>query len=435
MQNCMRKILLTSCLLLCGAVLAWAQPAASYPLGKVEFVGLKKYDRQQALTASELKTGQSVTLAALDAAAKKLAALGYFRRVNYRYQLNNNKLDVVFEVEEAGGAVPCVFDNFAGFTDRELVEEVRKEIPSFDGTAPEVGDSVQKVKVALERILQKRGLPGQVEHLFSVGSEGFYRPEHVFTIKDLHLNICKVRVLGAASVPMNELQPVAQQLVGSEYSKINARGLAELDLMQVFRKYGYLRARFGLPLGELDFESKDCKDGVSVTLPVDAGASYSWDRAEWAGNQALPTPFLDVTVGMRAGDVADGPRIDKGLRTIYEAYVKKGYLAARLQPAPEFDDANKRVILKVAISEGPQFRMGTLTILGIPPADVQRCKERWQLKAGDVYDGTYVAEFIQRIVKEGIVKLDAGKNLKVEPKPDAQKQSVDVTINFDAKVQ
>jgi outer membrane protein assembly factor BamA len=123
----MRKILLTSCLLLCGAVLAWAQPAASYPLGKVEFVGLKKYDRQQALTASELKTGQSVTLAALDAAAKKLAALGYFRRVNYRYQLNNNKLDVVFEVEEAGGAVPCVFDNFAGFTDRELVEEVRQK--------------------------------------------------------------------------------------------------------------------------------------------------------------------------------------------------------------------------------------------------------------------------------------------------------------------
>src|SRR5262245_12165791 len=60
-------------------------------------------------------------------------------------------------------AIPCVFDNFVWFKDQEIVDEIRKDLPSFDGTAPESGDSINKILSALERMLKKKGLPGQVE--------------------------------------------------------------------------------------------------------------------------------------------------------------------------------------------------------------------------------------------------------------------------------
>src|SRR5262249_12372498 len=32
-------------------------------------------------------------------------------------------------------AIPCVFDNFVWFKDQEIVDEIRKDLPSFDGAA------------------------------------------------------------------------------------------------------------------------------------------------------------------------------------------------------------------------------------------------------------------------------------------------------------
>jgi outer membrane protein assembly factor BamA len=439
MQNCVLKFLLILCCVLNCAVIGLAQQsqaASSFQLGNIDFVGLKKYDRQQITTASELKPGQAVTVEAIDAAARKLAALGYFRRVNYRYQVNGKQLDVTFEVDEGGGIAPVVFDNFAGFTDREIIDEVRKEIPSFDGNAPEADDIVQKIDAALERMLQKRGLPNQVEYSFSVGSQGVYRPEHVFTIKDVRLTICQAIVTNTASVPVPELLQAAQALVGSEYSRINARGLAELEVGQVFRKYGHLRVKFGLPNAELDLSNNQkCKGGVILTLPAEPGPAYRWEKAVWIGNQALPATTLDTSLAMKPGEIANGQQLDAGFREVFQTYNRRGHLLVRIMPTPEFDDASKRVTAKVIITEGPQFRQGSLTVLGIPEAEAKRVRERWQLKTGDVYDAAYLNGFMQKIYQDGIVRFDPSKKLNLEAKPDQQKLTVDVTINFDAKVQ
>src|SRR5262249_40020107 len=77
--------------------------------------------------------------------------------------------------------IPCVFDNFIWFKDQEIVDEIRKDVPSFDGAAPEAGDSINKILGALERMLKKKGLPSQVEYVFFSGAGYQYRPEHVFT--------------------------------------------------------------------------------------------------------------------------------------------------------------------------------------------------------------------------------------------------------------
>src|SRR5262249_5129704 len=89
-------------------------------------------------------------------------------------------------------AIPCVFDNFVWFKDQEIINEIRNDLPSFDGTAPETGDSINKILGALERMLKKKGLPKEVEYVFFSEGGYQYRPEHVFAPRDLNIPLCNV---------------------------------------------------------------------------------------------------------------------------------------------------------------------------------------------------------------------------------------------------
>ena len=93
--------------------------------------------------------------------------------------------------------------------------------------------------------------------------------------------------------------------------------------------------------------------------------------------------------------------------------------------APKPDEASRRLTLGVSIDEGPQFRMGDLTIAGLDDKDAETLRSKWRLKAGDVYDEAYAQQFrsengnpTRRLTLE--VGLDAAKrvvNLKIVVTP------------------
>src|SRR4051812_34022469 len=105
------SILLITLLLI--APLAHAQqPAATKTLrlSSVEVKGLQRYNKEQAIAASGLQIGQRIDIAALDAAAQRLADSGLFTNLSYRLHTEGDEATVTFEVEEAKGTgVPVVF--------------------------------------------------------------------------------------------------------------------------------------------------------------------------------------------------------------------------------------------------------------------------------------------------------------------------------------
>jgi len=76
----------------------------------------------------------------------------------------------------------------------------------------------------------------------------------------------------------------------------------------------------------------------------------------------LVSEHLDSALGMKNGEVANGAKIDKGLSAAARRYGHNGHLEARVNGAPEFDDALNRISYKITVKEGPQFKMGKLTI-------------------------------------------------------------------------
>jgi hypothetical protein len=146
----MRRALLIAALLPSCALVARAQqpPAGKMRLAKIEVVGLQSLKEEQIVAASELKIGQTFTVEDFDAAAQKLLSSGLVSRVAYKLRERAGEASITFEVAEAGrtGNSPVVFDNFPWFTPEEIAAAVRRDVPAFDGTAPDSSAVIESMR-------------------------------------------------------------------------------------------------------------------------------------------------------------------------------------------------------------------------------------------------------------------------------------------------
>ncbi len=407
-------------------------------LAKIEIEGLQRLSSEQVITVSELEIGQSVDVAAIDAASQRLMDSGLIKKLSYKLHPNGNQTTVTFKIEEArGGESLVIFDNFVWFTDDELAAAVRREVPFFNGTtAPDVGNITESITRALQLFLSEHKIAGKVEYMPSSDNPG--RQEHIFTVRGVSIPICALHFPGAQNVPENHLIKSSEKLMGIDYSRRFAGLFAANNLYPIYREVGQLRATFGPPTSSFAKEA-NCKDQVEVTIPVDEGAIYSWEKAEWSGNQAFVTQELDTLLGMKPGEVANGLKLDQGIVAVRKGYGRKGFISTGMRSNPEFDDAARKVTYRIAIKEGPQYHMGNLIIKGFPDSAAKLLRETWALKAGDVYDQGYPGEFFDKRLGEVMKKVieeSRAQGKRAVPKfhsreqPNRDTLTVDITIEL-----
>ena len=127
---------------------------------------------------------------------------------------------------------------------------------------------------------------------------------------------------------------------------------------------------------------------------------------------------LDDALGMKAGEVANGKKFDKGLNEVREAYGNHGHIQASMNPTPEFNDAAPTVIFKIELSEGPQYRMGTVEFKGFSSADAATLGKRWGLKSGEVYDRSYATRFFRDEAREVTTRITNERQSEGKPLPN-----------------
>ena len=116
---------------------------------------------------------------------------------------------------------------------------------------------------------------------------------------------------------------------GNEYSRKFVSSFAASNLLTFYREVGQLKAAFAPPLGKPE-ATANCKSGVDLTIPVDEGSIYKWDRAEWSGNKVLTAEELNALLQMSAGQPANGVKLDNAPQEIKKSYGRKGHLLARV---------------------------------------------------------------------------------------------------------
>ena len=412
-------------------------PSAGYSqqavkLERIQFTGLKKLSAAQAIELSGLKIGQTIDAGILDAAAARLLESGLFKKLGYSVHSPNGRATVTFAVDESAITLPVVFEDFVWFSDEDILAAIRRDVPYFNGTAPATGDTTDKITAALQRLLNSRSIAGHVESFPNVTKD---KLELVFTVKGAKIPVCVVRFPGAAAIPEAQLMQASRPLLSTEYSRKDITAFVAARLTPLYRRLGHLRAEFQ-PLKFMLTNSPQCAGGVDVSVPVAEGLSYRWAKSVWDGNEKLTIDELATALGMNPGDLADGTRIDDGLKKVADAYLRRGYLSATVKETVEYDDGNSGVIYRFSIVEGARSFMGKLIINGLPAEEEERLRSKWTLGTNAVYDQTYVDDFEQKGLREFMTGLaqrspnSRRTRVGLTTKPDSQKQTIDVIISF-----
>lgn len=250
------------------------------------------------------------------------------------------------------------------------------------------------------------------------------------------MKICTLHFPGAQSISEQKLIQATRSSMDPDYSRESAKTFPKYGLYPIYRELGHLRASFGAPVAKPE-KTSGC-EGVDLTIPVSEGPLYLWSQAEWSGNQVLAAKELDAALAMKPGEPANGKKLDKGLHEVEEAYGNHGHIQARMNPTPEYDDAASKVTFKIAVNEGPQYRMGAVEFKGFSVDDAATLGKRWGLKSGEVYDRSYLNRFFRNEAREittriGNERLTQGKprpNIDTRERPNRQTLIVDLIIEI-----
>jgi outer membrane protein assembly factor BamA len=448
-QNFLAALLLSS-LLPSFSATAQTQPPVSYKLIAVTVTGSKRFTQQEIAAASGLPLGTIAHEEDFKKAARQLGETGAFGDITYSYTYSSAGTKLIFHVADADKFVPARFTDFVWFTDEELLHKLHERIPLFNGELPTNGRLPDQVSDVLQAMLVENGAPGHVEYLRTSSKETGSKDKDgdknkdertesiVYNVAGVSIRIHGAQFPGAAADDLPLLQAAAEKLSDREYSRDYMTNFIEQSLLPIFHEHGYLKAAFAPPQPKVvkpavadSTENKQPPTYVEVIFPVTPGLQYKLSRWDWSGNKEIPSDQLEPFLHAKAGQAPNTVQLGKDLRAVQTLYGSRGYILAGVKVDAEFDDVTGEVILHLLVHEDFLYHMGELEFRGIDNSLTARLRAAWKLRPGDVYDATYLKEFLPLARKLLPPTLD----WDVDPHVTAiaRDKTVDVDLQYTAK--
>jgi outer membrane protein insertion porin family len=388
------------CVLLAARHLAAQTVPDSFVVAEVHSSGSHRYSAEQVAATVGLKPGDPVNQNKLQEIADGLVHLGVFSRVNFRFTVTNRRATINFELEDAG-AVPVMFENFPWFTDQELADEIRQGVPLFDGSAPRDGTLLNEITSVLSAKLASRGIKANVDHMLVAEPSSdqmimqFRQDGPSFIISSLTFD-------DSLAQNSEKLKDRVSDLIGKSFSRFAIELFENEQLRPIYLATGQIGVKFGAPsvhFGANSDTGQQNPSTVDVQIPITPGLVYHLSSVNWNGNAALDAAALSKLLAVKPGDLANGMQLAGDWEQVELEYEHRGYLDVKATPTAQFDDAKAIVAYNVKIAEGPQYRMGQLVITGLSVDSEQIVRNSWQLKAGQVFDNTYLEEMLSKLEK------------------------------------
>ncbi|HXP79163.1 MAG TPA: POTRA domain-containing protein [Verrucomicrobiae bacterium] len=418
------------------AARAQAPPAPSPPsstIASIKVTGVQKFPADRVIAASGLKSGDMVTAQQIQDATNRLAALGIFSAVNFRYTSKGDAINLEFQVQEAP-TYPILFDNFPWFTSAEIGEAIRNQVGLFTGEAPGDGTMIDEMTAVIENLLASQKIKGSVTHqlLTAAAGDGMVMQ---FRVDGVQLRVQSVQFGESIATDSERLKDRVSDIKGQPYSLFAVEIFENEHVRPLYASKGFLRAQIGPPQTHLIPDMNDPKQtAVELLIPITPGPVYTWKGVSWQGNLVVESPSLDAVVDLKPGNVADGMKIEALWQKIESYYGQRGYLDMKLNAGPQFDDTAHQISYRVSISEGSQYRMGDMVITGLSLDAEKRLRQAWQISPGQIFDDGYYESHVKILAKPS---RDIFGDLPVHYnefghllRPDASRHTVDVLLDF-----
>lgn len=375
-------------------------PASARQLIAIKVSGSKRFPEEAIAAASGLQMGAPVKDDEFKKAARRLGDTGVFTDIGYSFSYSAAGTKIEFKVTDAVKFVPVRFEDFVWFTDAEIRRRIKDHSPLFDGELPLSGKLAEEVSDVLQAMLVERSIPGHVDFTRS-GKQDAPVDSIVYKVSDVLVQVRNIEFAGASEAELPALKSASQRLTDHEYSRTLLNALVQRQLLPIFYSRGYLKAAFGDPESKIVKEpSAKSEDGprnltiVDVTFPVTPGIQYKIKSMEWSGNQQFPADVLQKMVRSKPGEVANMTRIRDNLQDVQKIYASKGFVTASLKADADYDDAAATIVIRFIVTEGFEYHMGELEFRGLDNSLTAKLRNAWKIRQGDVYDASYLDEYL-----------------------------------------
>ena len=412
-------------------------PASSRQLIAIKVVGSKHFPEAAVAAATGLQMGTTVGDDDFKKAARRLGDTGVFTDIAYSFSYSSAGTKLELHVTDVDKFVPARFEDFVWFTDEELHRRIKEHVPLFDGELPLSGRMPDEVSDVLQAMLVENAIPGHVEYVRS-GKANQPIEAISYSVADVVVRVRNIEFTGAGQAEMPALDAAAQRLPEHQYSRSRMNLLVQHQLLPVYYTRGYLKAAFGEPQPKVVKQAAaDSEDGprnqtfVDVAFAVTPGLQYKLKSVQWSGNHEFPTDQLQKMVRAEAGQPANTIRLADNLKDIQKLYGSRGFLTAAIKTDADFDDADRTVTLRLDVTEGAVYHMGELEFRGLDNSLMAKLRAAWKLRFGEVYDATYIEEYLPAAQKLLTANLDWDVSFHVTP--NIREKTVDVDIIYSVK--
>ncbi len=412
-------------------------PASARQLIAIKVIGSKRFPEAAVAAATGLQMGAVVDDDDFKKAARRLGDMGVFTEIAYTFSYSSAGTKLELHVADADKFLPARFEDFVWFSDAELLKRIKEHAPLFDGELPLFGRLADEVSDVLQAMLVENAIPGHVEYVRTGKPDGPVESIN-YHVSDVLIQVRHIEFTGAGAGEIPALEAAGERLPEHEYSRSRLNQLVQRQLLPVYYSRGYLKAEFGEPQPKVVKQpAAENEDGprnqtvVDVNFAVTPGQQYKLKALEWSGNHEFPTETLQKMVRAEPGQPANTVRLGDNLKVIQKLYGSRGFMATTIKPDAEFDDATGTVVLRLDVEEGAVYHMGELEFRGLDNSLMAKLRAAWKLRAGEVYDESYLNEYLPAAQK----LLPANLDWEVSPHVTAniREKTVDVDLIYAVK--
>jgi len=405
-------------------------PPTTSKVVSVNFTGSSRFPQDTLARSIGLAPGTIVSRSDIEAAADRLAKLGWFDEVRYKFDSTTRGVEIHFTLHDAP-CHPLWFDNFPWFTDAEIESAIRSTGMPYDGTAPESGTGLDASREAIAALLKANNIPGEVEGELVQAPESDGMVER-FRVTGPKVTVSSLTFSDALAQNDPRLKQVQDVIVGKPYSRYTLAIFQVEQVRPAYTSKGYLRVRFGEPVAQfIGDPTKPLSKEINVQLRIEPGTQYHWGGVAWSGQLALDEAALNGLLGFAPAEPVDALKLQAGWDAIAREYAKRGYLEAKIDPAANYNDSEGRVSFSAQVLEGIQYRMGQLVLTGLSLTAERQLLAHWKIARGDIFDNSYFEEFLNggayKIFKDTPIHFQRIEHLL---RTNPQTKTVDVLLNF-----
>jgi len=390
-------------------------PASARQLIEIKATGSKRFPEAAIVASTGLQLGPNVTEDDFKRAAVHLGDTGAFTDVAYSFSYTFSGTKVEFHVTDATKFVPARFEDFVWFSDAELLRRIRGSVPLFDGELPASGGLADQVSDILQAMLVEKAIPGHVNYVRTGKSDGPVESID-YSVSDVLIRVRNIDFTGVGDAERAPLETAAEAFSNREYSRSRLDAFVQHQLLPVFHARGYLKAASGEPQPKVvqlpSADAGEVAEGpahqtvVDVTFAVTPGEVYKLASLEWSGNHEFPTDALAKMVRAEIGQPANTVRLADDLKSVQKLYGSRGFITAGIKANAQYDDAAGTVAIVLDVKEGPVFRMGDLEFRGLDNSLTTKLRNIWKIRQGDVFDSTYLDQYLPEAHKLLPSRLD-----------------------------